>query len=623
VCGIAGCVVPPGREPDRAALERMADALRHRGPDDRGIEVVGTVGLVQTRLSIVDPTPAGHAPMAFEDRSCWLTYNGEVFNHLELRRELGDRGWHGGSDTETLLHALAAWGEEAIPRCNGLYAFAALDTVRRRLLLVRDRFGVKPLYLAWHEGTLWFASEVGALFAAGVPRAARDDVLAHAVAYGWAEGAQTPFAGVDRLAPGMVAEVGLDDLAVRERRWYDPAEAVDPERAAALAGESRAVLAGCLEDALRAAVRRRLMADVPVGTMCSGGLDSGLVTAFAREEHPRIVAYNASVVDQPGADEGPWAERVAAGLGVELRTAPMGAAAWRVGLVPAVAHNEFPLIHESSVPMAMIAALAHADGVKVLLSGEGADELFAGYDFLHGSEYDALLPARARLAQRAELARARVHGLVRRRGRGLAAALRRRLRQRAAPAPAFEPPWAASAAAHVENVRRRARAAHAHHPGPRGDLEAALLGDLSTYLPHLLNRQDKNTMQASIETRVPFLDPAVVALALNLPLEARTRPLRKGVLRDLGHRHLPRGVARRAKVGFGFDVRSYLEPAARPAFLADGALREHLGLARAEWDALTERAPSHLALRLWTGEAWCRLFLDGASTEAIERELWR
>jgi asparagine synthase (glutamine-hydrolysing) len=622
VCGIAGCVVPPGREPDRAALERMAGALRHRGPDDLGIEVVGNVGLVNTRLSIVDPSPAGHAPMSLEDGSWWLTYNGEVFNHLELRAELGDRGWRGGSDTETLLRALAAWGEEAIPRCNGLYAYAALDLARRRLLLVRDRFGVKPLYVAGHEGDLWFASEVRALLAAGLPRGARPDVLAHAVAYGWAEGVETPFAGVERVAPGTTFEVGLDDLQTRARRWFDPADAVDPERAAGLAGAGRATWSAQLEAELRAAVRRRLMADVPVGTMCSGGLDSSLVTALARDEQPGIVAYNASVSDQPAADEGPWAERVAAGLGIELRTAPMDASAWRAGLVAAILHNEFPLLHESSVPMAMIAARARADGVKVLLSGEGADELFAGYDFLHRAEYEALLPAGARLAQRAELARARAYALVRRRGSGLAAAVERRLRERVAGPPAFEPPWAASAASHVAAVRERARAAYAHHPGPRGELEAALLGDLSTYLPHLLNRQDKNTMQASIETRVPFLDPGVVSLALNLPLEARTRPLRKGVLRDLGRRHLPRGVARRAKVGFGFDVRRYLEPATRPEFLADGALREHLALARPTWDALVARAPSHLALRLWTGEAWCRLFLDGASTGAVERELW-
>jgi asparagine synthase (glutamine-hydrolysing) len=623
MCGIAGCISPPGSEPDRAALERMAGALAHRGPDDTGVEVAGNVGLVHRRLSIVDPSPAGHQPMALDGGRWWLTYNGEVFNHLDLRAQLGDRPWRGGTDTETLLHALDAWGEDAIARCNGLYAFAALDRDRGRLLLVRDRFGVKPLYVARQAGALWFASEIGALLAAGLPRAARPEVVAHAVAYGWAGGAPTPLEGIDRVAPGTLLDVDLSTLETRERRWYDPAAAVDPERAAALEGRPRAELAAAVEAELRASVRRRLMADVPVGTMCSGGLDSSLITAFARDEHPRIVAYNASVADQPGADEGPWAELVAGHLGVELRTARLDADAWRAGLVPAVVHNELPLMHESSVPMAMIAARARADGVKVLLSGEGADELFAGYDFLHPAQYAAVVPGSLRARQRAEVFRARLAALARRRGRGVAQALRRRLLDRAGPAPALLPGWAPGAAAQAEAVRARAATAYAHHPGPRGALEAALLGDLSTYLPHLLNRQDKNTMQGSIETRVPFLDPAVVALALNLPLEARTRPLRKGVLRDLGAAHLPPRVSRRAKVGFGFDVRRYLDGAARPEFLRDGALRDVFGLPHDAWTDVVAGASSAHALRLWSGEAWWRLFVDGATPDAVARELWR
>jgi asparagine synthase (glutamine-hydrolysing) len=621
VCGIAGCVVPPGQEPDRAALAAMGQAMAHRGPDDHGIEVVGNVGLVHRRLSIVDPSPAGHQPMGSSDGRWWLTYNGEVFNHLELRRRLGSRPWRGGSDTETLLRALEEWGEDAVPRCNGLYAFAALDRDRRRLLLVRDRFGVKPLYTARHGATLWFASEIGALLAGGLPRAARPDVLRHAVAYGWAGGVQTPLSGIDRVRPGTLLDVDLDTSEAAERRWYDPGQEVDPERAGVLATRDRAALAAALEGELRASVRRRLMADVPVGTMCSGGLDSSLIAAFAREEHPRIVAYNASVTDQPGADEGPWAERVAGVLGIELRTAPLDGAAWRAGLVPAVVHNELPLMHESSVPMAMIAALAHGDGVKVLLSGEGADELFGGYDFLHRERFDALLSAGGRRRQRWEAVRARGAGLVRRRGRGWVHGVRRRVR-RTASHPALAPPWAGSAAAHEEEVRARAARAYAHHPGPAGELEAALLGDLSTYLPHLLNRQDKNTMQASIETRVPFLDPAVVALALNLPIEARTRPLRKGVLRDLGRAHLPAAISRRAKIGFGFDVRRYIDGHARPEFLGDGALREAFGLPAAEWAGVLRSASSAHALRLWTGEAWWRHFVEGQPGVTVEADLW-
>jgi asparagine synthase (glutamine-hydrolysing) len=633
MCGIAGCVLAPGREPDRDALARMAAALRHRGPDDEGIEVVGSVGLVHRRLSIVDPSPAGHAPMRHPGGGWWLTYNGEVFNHLDLRAELPGVAWRGGSDTETLLHALAAWGERAIARCNGLYAYAALDLERRRLLLVRDRFGVKPLYLARHGGGLWFASEIGALLAAGIPREPRPQTLAHSVVHGWANGRLAPIEGVERVLPGTAVSVDLDTLAASERRWYDPAEHVDPELAAELARRPRRELADRVEEELRASVHRRLMADVPLGTMCSGGLDSSLVTAFAREAHPSVVAFNASVADQPQADEGPWAERVARGLGVELRTARMTAESWRRDLVETVARNEYPLMHESSIPMAQIAALARESGVKVLLSGEGADELFGGYGYMHAAEYRRYLVANRRLGTALRLAagKARRDGLT-----GLAltargAAARAGRRARGLPAsggaeakpPGFPGPGASpEASAYEIELRERALAAYAHSDASRRPLEAGLLGDLSVYLPHLLNRQDKNTMQRSIETRVPFLDPAVVGLALNLPLEARVEPRRKGVLRDLGRRHLPAGVADRPKVGFGFDVARYLLPAARPEFLRGGMLREVLGVPDEAWHGALAVARGHDVLRLWSAEIWCRLFLDAAGVAAVERELW-
>src|SRR4051812_37293211 len=267
MCGIAGCVVAPGGVPDRAALGRMAVALRHRGPDDSGMEVLGNAGLVSTRLAIVDPSPAGHEPMADASGRWWLSYNGEVFNHLELRRRLGSaprppagqepmadasgrwwlsyngevfnhlelrrrlpgRDWRGGSDTETLVNALAEWGDDAPRRCNGFFAFAAFDSEAQRLLLVRDRFGVKPLYWARHGGTLWFASEIAALLAAGLPRRLDRDALAYALLYGWSSGAVTPVEGIQRVLPGTMLDVDLETLEVGERRWYDPADDVDRE----------------------------------------------------------------------------------------------------------------------------------------------------------------------------------------------------------------------------------------------------------------------------------------------------------------------------------------------------------------------------------------------------------
>ena len=600
----------------------MARALSHRGPDDFGVEIVGQVGLVHTRLSIVDPSPAGHQPMRDPEGRWWLTYNGEVFNHESLRRALPGVQWRSHTDTETVLHSLRAWDQDAVPRFNGLFAFAALDTAAQRLLLVRDRFGVKPLYLARQDGAIWFASEIGALLAVGISREPRLDALAHALSYGWVNGAVTPFRHVDRVTPGSLVSVDLRDLSAQQSRWYEPAEVVDAERMRAAAERSRDALRGELEAALRASVRRRLMSDVPVGAMCSGGVDSGLIAAFAADEQPTIRAYNASIVDQPDADEGPWAAKVASALGLELRTVQVTAESWRRSLVGVVAHNEYPLTHESSVPMAGIAALARSDGVKVLLSGEGADELFGGYGELHRLAYEGFVPDRQLRRDRGQKVLASAGRVWRRRGAGVMAKLLTMSRAHPSRMLVQSPP-SPDADADWRSIEQRAQAAYGHHNGARAALEAGLVGDLSTYLPHLLNRQDKATMQNSIETRVPFLDPEVIALALNLPLETRVTPYRKGILRELARELLPAGVAERAKMGFGFDVRRYLTDAAAPGFLEDGHLRDLLAVPRDSWLAAVRGMPRPHILRFWTGEIWARLMLEGESIEAVESQLWR
>lgn len=619
MCGIGGCVVPPGQTPDREALTRLADAITHRGPDDVGTEIVDTVGLVHRRLSIVDPTPAGHQPMRHRSGRWWITYNGEVFNHLELRSELGDVPWRSGTDTETLLEALSQWGEAAIDRCNGLFAYAAIDLENRRLIVVRDRFGVKPLYYCKHEGAIWFASEMKGLLAAGVPRRPQVDVLGHALWNAWANGSATPIEGVQRLLPGSQMTIDLETLEIEIKPWFDPVSLVDSDLAAELEAADPETRANRLLAALRASVGRRLMADVPVGTMCSGGLDSSFLSALASESHPSIHAFNARAIDQPGFDEGPYAELVANHLGIELHTVRTNAESWRADLVPVTLQNEYPLLHPGAVPTSQIAALARANGIKVLLTGEGADELLGGYLYLHRSE-------RSDFAARHKPAEAAARLLYRRLQRvGI-------LPTKPQPERAFvdwlaaeHPPLGFPAAAperYEADVARRAGAAYGHHRGSRRRLEGALLTELSTYLPHLLNQLDKNTMQASIEGRTPFLDPEVVKLCVNLPLETKLEPNTKSILRDVGSRVLPREIIERPKQGFGFPVEHYLRPATRPEFIADGMLRETLGVAKGTWGDILAKLPDQGVMLFWTGEIWCRGVLEQHSQEQIEDDLW-
>ena len=594
----------------------MRDALAHRGPDDRGIEVNGQVGLVHARLAIVDPSPAGRQPMTGPGGRWVITYNGEVFNHLGLRDRLAGVAFRGHSDTETLVCALTAWGEEAVGLCNGLFAFAALDTAARRLYLVRDRFGVKPLYLARHEGGLWFASEMRALLAAGIPARARGDVLASWVSRGWVPGRTTPLAGVERMLPGTMVVVDLDTLESGERTWYDPARAVDPELSAELAAESRTGLAARLEGALRASVRRRLMSDVPLGTLCSGGLDSSLVTALAASDHPGLVAYNASVEAGGALDEGRWAQRLARHLGVGLETVRVTPSSWREGLVRAVSHSEYPIGEPAPVWLAGIAAAARADGVKVLLTGEGSDELFGGYEHRYRDSLGQFLSAGGRL-------RRVVHRMHRDRVHVAAAEAVDRLRS---PGRRTRPtfPELPEAADFTRAVAERAESAYRHHPGPRGRHEARLIGDLPTRpLPHLLNRMDKNLMQNSVEARLPYLDPDLVRLVLNLPLEARVTPLPKGLLRDVARRWLPRGVAERPKhMGADLNVARLVEERARPEFLAAGRLREALEVPEQPWRQLVATARREPRLRLWTTEIWCRVVAGRQPVEEVHSALW-
>ena len=598
----------PGRQPDPEALERMQLAMGHRGPDDHGVEIVGTVGLVHRRLAIVDPTPAGAQPM-WGPASRWLTtYNGEIFNHEALRRTLPPVQYRSGTDTETLLHALESYGPAVLTRLNGLFAFVAANPVEGRVIFVRDRMGVKPLYWAETAEGVWFASEIAALLAAGIPRIVDRSILLHAVRHGWAAGRRTPIEGVNRLAPGSMMSIDLATMERAEERWYDAAGAVDPELAREVGALDREACTDRLEGALRASVHRRLMADVPVGTMCSGGLDSSLVTALVAERQP-VLAFNASVRDQPGADESPWAELVASHLGVELLTVDMDAESWRSGLVDVVRHVEYPLNHESSVPMWMIAERARSRGVKVLLSGEGADELLGGYPWAGWDVRRAFI--------RRERPGARWREPLRARARHAAWVARM---WRAPFHPGLNSP---EVAAFEQAALRSGLQAYAHHETPaRANLEGHLLSLLETYLPHLLNRQDKATMQASIETREPFLDPELIELALNLPLELRVLPEQKGILRDVGSRHLPKQVPQRPKVGFGWNHRDYLLPAARSEFLLDGCLRELHGCSRETWRRAIE-LPSLWLLPLWTAEIWCRAVLGGATTDSVEADLWR
>jgi len=617
MCGIGGCVLQPGAAPELERLQEMRDALAHRGPDGVGIEIVENVALVHTRLAIVDVSERAHQPMRHPNADWMLSYNGEIFNHAELREQLATDEFVSQGDTETLLHALASWGTSCLPCLNGQFAFAALDLHSRRLLLARDRFGIKPLYVSHTDEGIWFASEPAALRAAGIeapPRAGGWRGVLDWSCYG---GDSTLQDGIDRVAPGSCLEISIDSLACTNHKWDATSDHIEIARQSRLRASSRNDLVSELDSVLRLAVQDSLMGDVPIGVLCSGGVDSSLITALAAEMKGDLLAFGARYKGDPALDEGPAAQKVADWLGIELDLLDVTEDNWRAGFVPATLHFGAPLATASSVSIAEMAKRAHLRGVKVLLTGEGADELFAGYNSPHEYPLSAFLSPVERAVRASEpvlfgnplltlgALKKRATGLLPRRNSGSVDLARY------------------SDAADQQEGPSPTTPAEITLRDPRAEYERHLLDAMDFTLSHLLNRMDTNMMQASVEARVPYLDPRVVEFAVNLPLEAKVVPWSKGILRDVARGVLPWSIAHRRKIyGMDFDAGQWIEDAANLEFLTEGVFVDLFEIPERDFGEALRSATRSLRVRLWSAEVWCRATFDGQSAESIEKELW-
>ncbi|MGH8130727.1 MAG: asparagine synthase (glutamine-hydrolyzing), partial [Steroidobacteraceae bacterium] len=381
MCGIAGLVSLSGQdltERDAALVSTMCDIQAHRGPDDRGVTLLGRAALGSNRLSIIDLSQAGHMPMSDPRTGRWITYNGEVYNFAEVRRELeaSGRQFRSHTDTEVVLHAYEEWGVAAFDRFVGMFAFAIYDPPADALILVRDRYGKKPLYYARRGDQLFFASEIKTLVRAlgdlkPNHRRLAEWYLYRNVDFGSTE---TLFEGISALPAGHILEVSRGQ--VREPRpYYVLEQHVDRAAYEHYGGMSPEAIGSEIEGLVRAGIRDRLVSDVPVGTLCSGGVDSSLITALAADGRKDLLAFNVSVKGQGGEDESRFARQVTDRLGIQLLTLEANRASFRDNLVRAIYFNDQPLTHPNSVYFLLISEFARAHGVKVLLSGEAADEL--------------------------------------------------------------------------------------------------------------------------------------------------------------------------------------------------------------------------------------------------------
>jgi asparagine synthase (glutamine-hydrolysing) len=568
-------------------MRRMQLALAHRGPDSRGRFDDSNIGLVSTRLALCDRSDLASQPMVDASGQFCIVFNGEIFNHISIRASLPPYPYLTKCDTETVLHLFATRGVAGLRQLEGFFALAVVNLKTQTLVLARDRLGVKPLYYSDLNQGLAFASEIRALLAAGTRRDIQIDLLFSTLATRWIDGMRTPLRAVRRVEPGTALSVDLATGDVASTRWFEFEDLVDPSFASELEAGGRAGAAEHTRGALAEAVEARARADSRVGTLCSGGLDSSLVTAFAVRALGAVPAYTANFVDQPLHDESSWARIACSASGAECRPVSITAEAWREHLVSAVMHFEYPLVHESSIALSIVARSARADGVTVLLGGEGADELFGGYSTRHAEE-------RRRFSIKDNTTDLD-SDLVERDGEDESAKYQR-------------------------DVARRFTRAYDHHEPCRRGLEVAIASDLCLFLPHGLNRLDKNMMQFGVECREPFLSQSVVRLGLNAPLEWRLEPALKGLLLDVARSVLPPAIVGRPKNGFNIDVPKYLDGSVRHGFLRHGSLKDVIGLESIE---NYKNATGNSCFRLITAEIWYRAIVEDQSEGEICDALWR
>ncbi|MGO4642707.1 asparagine synthase (glutamine-hydrolyzing) [Mesorhizobium sp. 2RAF45] len=572
MCGIAGIVAlnAAAASPSREALMRMVGTLSHRGPDERGLYRDKRAGLAHARLSVVDLS-SGQQPLADTGDTTWIVFNGEIFNYVELREKLIALGhrFRTRSDTEVALHAYRAWGEAAFERMNGQWAIAIWDSIAGRLVLSRDRFGICPLHFCEHAGRLYFASEVKAIFAADptIPRAFDPAGLDQTFTLWTVVPPQGVFQGIHELVPGHVRI--YQDGTVREQVFWQPSY---PENFGVLQGE----FTGSCDDAvdrvrgaLEAATALRMVrADVPVGCYLSGGLDSSLVATLGRRfAGRRFQTFSLRFADAEY-DETRFQRLVAEATGSEHHEVVVSRGDIAAIFPEVIYHTERPILRTAPAPLFLLSRLVRERGIKVVLTGEGADEMFAGYDLFREAKVrrfwgrQPTSTRRSRLLERLYpyLTRSPVQQQAMARqffGRGIEAY--------EAPGFAHDTRWRSTGAI------KRLFSADLRAESQRRDAVSELLGRLpeafSRWSPlaqdqylevqtlmsgYLLSSQgDRMLMANSVEGRFPFLDDELVRLANSLPPSYKLRVLdEKHVLKRVAEPIVPSEIVTRKKQPF-------------------------------------------------------------------------
>lgn len=635
MCGIHGILRFDGQPVSSAELSAMGTVTAHRGPDDEGQYIDGNCGIAMRRLSIID-LAGGHQPLSSGDGRLWLVCNGEIYNYRELRAELiaGGYRFKTGSDSEVMLHAYDAWGDAFLDRLNGMFDFALWDGRRRRLVLGRDRLGVKPLYIYQDRQRLAFASEAKALLALpGVDPALDEAALPSYLHLGYVAAPQTIFRGIRKLPPATTLVV--EDGQVSEHRYWRVPARIDRHR-------DEAGWIAAVRERLEESVRMQMVSDVPIGAFLSGGIDSSAVVAFmARHSEQPIRSY--AIGFEGGEAEAlynelPYARRVSGLFGTEHHEIVVRPDV--VGLLPSLIwHMDEPLSDTAFLTTYLVSQFARQD-VKVILSGVGGDELFGGYRRYLGGHYAE------RFARLPGWLRRSATGVARRLPSDRHSGLLNTLRLAKGFLASTELDPDDRYRSYLQVLDRAAVAgmllggAEGADPldaafaaaGDGDELNRMLAVDAETQLPDdLLLLTDKMSMAVSLECRVPLLDHELVELAAAMPASIKVRGGRlKHVMKGALAGILPDDILNRKKRGFGTPMGAWLKRELAPLLrrlLAPEVLRDR-GLFRPEAVAALIRDHegnrvdgTDALIALLNLEVWSRIYLDRRSPADVAAEL--
>jgi asparagine synthase (glutamine-hydrolysing) len=612
MCGIVGSFYyrSPGK-PDAGNLGQATELLGHRGPDNRGFYSDNILGLGHTRLSLLDLNPRSNQPFWDSSGRYAIVYNGEIYNFLSLKTELEKQGicFLTTSDTEVLLYGLIHWGvEKTLQKIEGMYAFGFYDKIEQSLILARDKYGIKPLYYSDTDGVFVFASEIKAMSPWLTFEPDLFSISSYLQGFGGPTQGYTFFKHVQIAAPGTIITVKRG-LSPQFKRFFRLSDMWDPALREELDGTSPQKLVDLLDQKLSENVRQMLIADAPVGALCSGGLDSSVIMAMAAKHHHNLAIFHADVKGKYS--ESHFAEMLARHLKLDLLKVNVGDMDFIRYMPEVLYHYGHPFsYHPNSIPFIQVSKLVRQHNVKAVLSGEGADECFYGYPWVLFNTiarakdifYSPYKYLKALLKRSSRTSFSNIENY------NFGCSILNRLEKEV----------------EEKDILDRLKAAAGKAIEPKEFTSFQMLG---YHLRTLLHRNDALGMAAGIEARFPFLDSDTVKFAVNLPYSHKVRFSWKGqnkqhlffidkwILRQVASRYIPPVLYKRDKAGF--PVSTAWRTEISPSYFHNSWVQQTFGLSREALDCLFEQCPRQFKTKLLHLDVWARLFLLSEKPDAI------